>query len=219
MPLRTPAVGASTPDPNQPPLVADVSAGNTWTEQPTCFDQRTWLVLLAVWVITLGYAWSFLLYGWISRDDGLLAHSAERVLNGELPHRDFQDVYVGLLSYLHALVFRISGTNLASLRYALLFAFALFVPAFFWTAARIANRSSAAAATLIAAAWSIGNYPASMPSWYNLFFATFGLAAVFRYLEAPSGWLLFAAGVSAGISCLFKITGLYFVAALLQIGR
>jgi len=39
---------------------------------------------------------------WIPLDDGTLAQSAERVLLGELPHRDFGDPYTGLNALLGA---------------------------------------------------------------------------------------------------------------------
>jgi hypothetical protein len=174
-----------------------------------------WFVFLLVWIVTSAYAAVVLRWGWVPRDDGFLAHAAERVLSGEIPHRDFQDVYVGLLSYVHAGAFRVWGTNLASLRYPLFLAFVLFVPAVFWISSRMFGRVAAAVTTVIAAVWSIPNYSASMPSWYNLFFAVFGLAAICGYIEGESPWLLLVAGISAGISCLFKITGLYFVAAVL----
>jgi hypothetical protein len=54
-----------------------------------------------------------------------------------------------------------------------------------------------------------------MPSWYNLFFATFGLAALLRYVEVQSRRWLLVAGICGGISFLFKMTGLYFVAGAL----
>ena len=54
-----------------------------------------------------------------------------------------------------------------------------------------------------------------MPSWYNLFFAVFGTAAVLRHLETNNRTWLVVAGVCAGASCLAKIVGLYLVAAVL----
>jgi len=54
-----------------------------------------------------------------------------------------------------------------------------------------------------------------MPSWYNLFFATFGLAALLRYVEVQNRRWLVIAGICGGISFLFKMTGLYFVAGAL----
>jgi 4-amino-4-deoxy-L-arabinose transferase-like glycosyltransferase len=54
-----------------------------------------------------------------------------------------------------------------------------------------------------------------MPSWYNLFFATFGAAALLRYSERGGrGWLV-VAGVMGGCSVAVKITGCYYIAACL----
>src|ERR1035438_3469802 len=49
-------------------------------------------------------------------DDGALSQSALRVMQGQLPHRDFAEIYTGGLSFIHALAFRIFGVNLISLR-------------------------------------------------------------------------------------------------------
>jgi hypothetical protein len=52
-----------------------------------------------------------------------------------------------------------------------------------------------------------------MPSWYNLYFATFGTAALLRYLETSRRRWLWLAGLCGGLSIVVKVTGLYFIAA------
>ena len=54
-----------------------------------------------------------------------------------------------------------------------------------------------------------------MPSWYNLFFATFGAAALLRYLEVRTRRWLFVAGVCGGLSILMKVIGAYYIAGVL----
>jgi hypothetical protein len=54
-----------------------------------------------------------------------------------------------------------------------------------------------------------------MPSWYNLFFATFGLAALLRYLEIGTRRWLVIAGICGGLSFLAKIAAAYYVAGVL----
>ncbi|MCH7563395.1 MAG: hypothetical protein IH968_06165 [Gemmatimonadetes bacterium] len=68
---------------------------------------------------------------------------------------------------------------------------------------------------LLCAAWSLPIYSGAMPSWYNLFLAVFGVAALFRYLETEQRRWLFVAGVLGGMSILFKMIGLYYVAGVL----
>jgi hypothetical protein len=52
-----------------------------------------------------------------------------------------------------------------------------------------------------------------MPSWYNLFFATYGTWALLKHRDSGRTRWLFLAGACGGLSILAKITGLYFVAA------
>ncbi|HEY2067558.1 MAG TPA: glycosyltransferase family 39 protein [Gemmatimonadaceae bacterium] len=176
---------------------------------------RTLLILSAVVAVSGLYTYWHLGRGWIPFDDGALAHSAERVLQGELPHRDFDDVYTGGLALLNAAAFKLFGTTLMALRLMVLAAFVVWLPSVYYIAARFLRPLAAAGVTALAAVWSLPNYPAGMPSWYNLFFATFGVAALFRYLEDRRLRWLAVAGVAGGLSFLMKVVGLYYVAGVL----
>ncbi len=68
---------------------------------------------------------------------------------------------------------------------------------------------------LLLIAMSYPNYSAAVPSWYNLFFATFGIWALFRFMESRRLAWVFVAGLWGGLSFLVKVPGLYFVAAAL----
>lgn len=173
------------------------------------------LLFSLVFVVSALYMAHELKRGWMPFDEGTLAESAERVIHGGLPHRDYHELYTGLLSYINAAAFRAFGTNLASMRYMLFIFFLAWVPTFHYSASRFVSALPAAAATLLAVVWGLPNYAAAMPSWYNLFFATFGLAALLRYIETQNKRWLTVAGVCGGISFLFKMTGLYFVAGAL----
>ncbi len=151
--------------------------------------------------------------GWIPHDEGLLGQSAERVLQGQLPHIDFDDPYTGGLAMLHAMSFKLFGIRLYSMRMMLY----LFTLAFVWVtyqlAARIAKPWQAFLVTLLVVAWSVPNYFAALPSWYNLFFAVFGAWALIKYSESNRIRWLILAGVFGGLSFLIKLSGLFFVAA------
>ena len=107
-----------------------------------------------------------------------------------------------------------SGNKLLSLRIPFLVLFLAWVPALYYISSRSVTPVAAGATVLLAVAWSVPNYTAPMPSWYNLFFAVFGAAALLRYLETHDRSWLVATGVCAGLSCLSKIVGLYLVAAV-----
>ena len=127
------------------------------------------------------YLGSRALRGWIPHDEGLLAQSAERFLHGELPHRDFDATYTGGLEALHAAAFRLLGVELASLRWTLLAFAVAFVAALYVLARRAAAPPLAAALALVGVAWSLPNYFAALPSWYVLFFWTFGGVLLWAY--------------------------------------
>jgi hypothetical protein len=181
-------------------------------QRPRVAKMTPRLLLAAVWLLSAFYMAIELRRGWFAHDEGVLAQSAERVLFGELPHRDFDELYTGGLSYLNAEAFRLFGTNLASMRYMLYIFFLAWVPSLYYASLRFGSPWTAASFTLLAVAWSVPNYSTAMPSWYNLFFATFGVAALFRYIETRQNWWLSVAGLCGGISFLFKLSGLYFVA-------
>ena len=151
--------------------------------------------------------------GFDPSDDPVLAHAAERVLHGERPHVDFHDVYTGALSYLDAASFRMFGTNLLAPRIMLLIFFAPTVAAIWFIAARMLRPAAASMVTLLAVVWGVPLYPSPIGSWYILYFAIFATAALLCYIETRNRRWIFAAGLSAGIAILFKITGIYIVAA------
>jgi hypothetical protein len=174
-----------------------------------------WLWLALVLLLSALYMARELKRGWVPSDEGTLAECAVRVLRGELPHRDYHEGYTGGLGYLNAAAFRLFGTNLASMRYMMFLFFLAWVPAVYYAASRFVSAALASVLTLLAVAWGPPNYAAAVPSWYNLFFATFGLAALLRYIEVQSSRWVVLAGLCGGISLLFKFAGLYFIAGTL----
>jgi hypothetical protein len=173
------------------------------------------LVLGAVLAIAAVYVGARIGSGWVPADDGILGQGAVRVLQGQLPHRDFAEIYTGGLGVLHALAFRVFGVNLMSLRICAFLFFLAWIPAVYYIALRFTSAFAAGLITLTAVAWSYPNYPAAMPSWYNLFFATFGAGALLRYLDVRKARWLFVAGVCGGLSILIKIIGAYYIAGAL----
>jgi hypothetical protein len=190
------------------------SSGHPITSRPKAAALR-WVVLSLVWLLASIYVGAHIGKGWVPADEGTLSQSALRVLHGQLPHRDFGEIYTGGLSMLHAAAFRLFGLNLLSLRICVFVFFLAWIPAIYYIALRFTSAVGAGLVTLLAVSWSFPNYPAAMPSWYNLFFATFGAASLLRYLEVRSRRWLFIAGVCGGLSILVKVIGAYYVAGAL----
>jgi hypothetical protein len=174
-----------------------------------------WMVLSAVLLISAIYVGLHIGSGWVPADEGTLGQSALRVMQGQLPHRDFTEIYTGGLSLIHAAAFRTLGVNLMSLRICVFVFFLAWVSAVYYIARRFWSAPGAGLITLLAVSWSFPNYPAAMPSWYNLFFATFGALALLRYLEVGQRRWLFVAGLCGGVSILIKVIGTYYIAGVL----
>jgi hypothetical protein len=168
-----------------------------------------------VWLLAALYLALHLRHHWVAFDEGELGQAVDRVLAGQLPHRDFDDIWTGALAQYHALIFRLVGPSLFSLREALYVAFLLWLPAVYALARRVAPVIPSAATMALAAIWTVPNYPAAIPSWYILFLATWGALALAHYAESKHRRWLLTAGLVAGAAITLKVIGLYFVAATL----
>jgi hypothetical protein len=177
-------------------------------------------LLLITWLLSAALVVHHRRDAFYDVDEGLLGETAERVMHGQLPHRDFSDLYTGALGAFDAVGFRLWGTSADTLRTVLVIVTLLWIPVLFFVAERLARPGprapwAAALAVLTAVWWSVPNHPRGMPSWYTLFCATAGAAAVLRYIDTRHRRWMLIAGVAAGISCTVKIVGLYLIAAVL----
>jgi len=150
--------------------------------------------------------------GAVPHDSGTLAHAAERVLQGQLPHRDFDDPYTGGLSMLNAASFAVGGVTVLSGRWVLLGFSVVTFAVLYRLFRRTAPIWASALLTAAAFSWSVPNYFEPMPSWYNLFFGIYTMSALAKYAETDRRRWLVAAGFFTGLSFLVKVIGVYFAA-------
>jgi hypothetical protein len=101
---------------------------------------ESWAVRAAVLAVVLAVAGIYtglhIGRGWVPADDGTLGQSALHVMQGQLPHRDFGEIYTGGLSFIHALALRVFGVNLMSLRICVFLFFLAWIPAVYYIALR-----------------------------------------------------------------------------------
>lgn len=179
--------------------------------------------LIAFYLLTLGallaYTRGFFFSGWIPHDEGLLGQSAERALSGQIPHRDFDEMYSGGLTYIHALVFRCLGVGVGQLREFHWLIAGLFTGLSLLLGMRLfGSRWKALGLAAVVTTWGPINYPASMPSWYVVYLAAAAGALLGSGEEdEPSTAFSFLSGVVAGLAVWIKITGLFIVLGLGQL--
>ncbi|MGZ3739871.1 MAG: hypothetical protein ACXVB9_10895, partial [Bdellovibrionota bacterium] len=164
-------------------------------------------------IITFAYCSYFAFHGWLPYDEGMLGQMAERVMQGQVPHRDFDEVYTGGLNWLNAFAFHLWGAKLSSLRTLFLAFETASVPLLFALFARFTKPPVAFLLCLLCLAWGPPNYFSGMPSWYNGILALAGTWFLLKHFERGESKFAFLAGVAAGLSFLIKIPGIYFFAA------
>ena len=97
-------------------------------------------------------------------DEGTFSQSATRILDGQLPHRDFTEIYTGGLAFLNAGVFAVFGQNLVWLRLPLFLVFVAYIPCVYAVSRRFVPRLPSALVALFAVAWGPVTYPAALTS-------------------------------------------------------
>lgn len=152
--------------------------------------------------------------GWYPHDEGALGQSALRLLGGEWPHRDFDEIYTFALSAWHAAWFAWLGPSSLTMRIALATTTLPWMLLVYAIARRTATPWMAAGIAFTCLAWSVPSYAASMPSWYILFCATAAAWAMLRWQDNARPRWIFLAGVLSGIAVLFKLSGVLITAGL-----
>ena len=173
------------------------------------------IILVLLWLGSCAFLALHLNQGWVAGDEGAFSQSATRILDGQLPHRDFTEIYTGGLAFLNAGVFAVFGQNLVWMRLPLFAVFVAYIPCVYAVSRRFVPRLPSAVVALFAVAWGPVTYPAALTSWYLLFFSVFGALALLKYLETERVRWLLIAGAVGGLSVTFKIVGVWFIAAAL----
>ncbi len=154
-------------------------------------------------------------------DEGVRVYGAERVLNGDLPYRDFWSLYSPGLFYFYALLFKLFGSSLIVERIANVFCGSTLAIAVFLLARRIASPLLAFVPWLLTILWygqtvDVRTNPVSvaLSDACPVLFVYLGClaAALFVRTERPSA--LRIAGMLAGVTILLKHDyGLYTLSA------
>jgi hypothetical protein len=174
------------------------------------------LLLLAAVLGNVWLLWTFYDQHWYVVDEGNYAHVAERLLAGDVLHRDVQDLHPGYINFLNAAAFAVFGIDLVSLRYPLVFislAQALLIACLF------VRRSVllAAAASVAMTALGVIQFLNPTAHWYCLFL-TVTLVGWLTWVPPTHGTRTFGAGVLLGAITLFRqLSGVWVAMALLVI--
>ncbi|HEV2392630.1 MAG TPA: glycosyltransferase family 39 protein [Verrucomicrobiae bacterium] len=138
-------------------------------------------------------------------DEGLLAYGAARVLDGQVPNRDFVSLQPPLSFYTAAITFKVFGTSLCSLRILGLSLFILIPLLIYGISRNLCGRALSLAAALPATILGLPYFGfVPFAPWQGIAAA---LASVLFYFRATLGrrrYLAFPAGCLAGCTVLLR---------------
>lgn len=138
-------------------------------------------------------------------DEGIPVYGAERILNGDVPYRDFWTLYAPGQFYVLAGLFKMFGSSVLVERLYDTAARTLVSAAVFLTALRLASPGWGAVFWLVATLWlKYFGYPA-YPNFPAIFFSLASLYVLLGFFhEDRPKTRLFLAGALAGLAGLFR---------------
>ncbi len=143
---------------------------------------------------------------WYAPDEGSYAHVAERLLDGDLLHREVQDVHPGYINFVNAFALKVFGERLVSMRYPLVLLAMVQGAAVAWL---LVHRGFLLAVGAGVGAPFVGMLLFLSPSanWYGLTLALV-LAVVLERRTGPRWTIALLAGLVCGLALMFRqLTG------------
>jgi hypothetical protein len=173
---------------------------------------RAALPYVLMTVIAGAFLWLFVRILTTTVDEGTYLYGAQLVAHGAVPFRDFPEVSTGGELYWIAIFFKLFGTSFFSARAALWITGVATVLLAFHLSRRIGG--TGVFAGLFVMATSIPLMIMNSPHYESNLFALASLAAFLRAEARGERWMLFLAGIFAGVaSCFLQQKGFYLAAA------
>src|SRR5215213_2406754 len=168
------------------------------------------LVVLISTVIMIIYDNRF----WAAADEGMYAHVAERLLLGQVLHRDVQDLYPGYINLTNAAAFSLFGVRLVSMRYPLA-VLTVIQAGLMFLILRNRGFTTAIVGALALTALGFVQFLNPTANWYTLFFAVLTIA----WLSWTPGGLAsrdVVTGLLVGSTFLFRqLSGVFLASGVL----
>ena len=150
-------------------------------------------------------------------DEGFLAYGAERVLDGQIPNRDFVSLQPPLSFYTTAFFFRIFGISMVSLRILGFCIYLLIITMVYMVSLRFARPILALTAGILTAVMGMPvNSFTPFAVWHGILASLVALLLVLKFTETNKRHWAFLAGIASALIILSRHDqGFYFIIAVL----
>ncbi len=171
--------------------------------RPEKSSQERGIVLL-LFVSSCLYLKFFYNYTTLHSDEGIVLEGAQRILQGQVPYRDFFSFYTPGSYYWTALLFKIFGNSILVPRTALVVYGGVFSALTYLLARRVCSRGSSLLATGLALLVCLPYSFYVQHSWDSSLLAFLTLYSAIRLLETPGTTAAFGTGSLAALTVLFE---------------
>lgn len=162
------------------------------------------VIAALVFVTCLAYLCIFRHFSSLEPDEGIVLQGATRILDGQLPYRDFFSFYTPGSFYLVAAIFRIFGNSFVIARVSVAVVGALCSVITYLIARRVCPRSISVLAAVLATVTGAAFRLLVLHNWYSTLLACLSVYAAVRVTEDHKrGWAL-AVGSFTALTFLFE---------------
>lgn len=166
-----------------------------WIERATPF---------LIFLFSFSYLCVFLRYSSLEPDEGILLQGGQRILDGQIPYRDFFSFYTPGSFYLLAMLFKVFGDSFMVARVSLAVTGATCSVATYLLARRVCSRGFAVFAAALATSAGVAYRFLVLHNWYSTLLACLAVYGAVRLLETRNAVWAFATGSLCALTVLFE---------------
>lgn len=163
------------------------------------------LILFIVFISTLFYLFMRIRYNIDVHNEGVSVYTAIRILNGEVPYRDFYTGFPSAESYIFAFLFKIFSPSLLVERVYSTITNFLIIVCSCWITKKLVSQKFALISWFLTTMWIVpfGYYGYAVP--HVLLFSLLSCICIIKFILQERHWGILLAGILTGIATFFRL--------------
>src|SRR6266849_5005804 len=159
---------------------------------------------ILVFLFSLAYLCAFVRYSSLEPDEGILLQGGQRILEGQIPYRDFFSFYSPGSFYLVAALFKVFGDSFVVARLSLAVTGAACSVVTYLLARRVCSRAVSVFAAALTTVAGVAYRFLVLHNWYSTLLACLALYCFVRLLESRKPAWAFATGSLCSLTTMFE---------------